>query len=47
MRSSLWIPVFAPSLVGVFFVTFSSAVFAQIKPDGTLGSEGSIVFAQL
>ena len=43
MRSSLWIPAVAPSVVGVFFMVFSSSVLAQITPDGTLGSEGSIV----
>ena len=43
MRSFLCLPALAPSVVGVLFVTFSSSVFAQITPDGTLGSEGTIV----
>ncbi|MGA1409019.1 MAG: hypothetical protein ACO37W_04705 [Prochlorotrichaceae cyanobacterium] len=47
MRSSLWIPAVAPSVVGIFFVALSSSVLAQITPDATLGSERSIVFAHL
>ena len=43
MRSFLCLLALAPSVVGVLFVTFSRSVFAQITPDGTLGSEGTIV----
>ena len=41
--SSLWISAFAPSVVGVFFMAVSDPVLAQVTPDNTLGSEGSIV----